>query len=197
MFKDHAFLMQELKDYASPRAKLTRMIKSGEIIQVRRGLFLAASEKGYSLKSLAAIIYGPSYISFESAASYHGLIPERVSAITSATYKKNKNRSFHTPFGDFFYYYLPAAVYPHSVSCAQENGMNFLIASPEKALCDMIYRTGKVCRREAMRQLLFEDWRIEPEKLTELDFEVFRFIAPLYRKRVFSCLLSLLAEERS
>ena len=40
MYKDHATLMHELKDYASPKARLTRMIRSGEVIQVRRGIFL-------------------------------------------------------------------------------------------------------------------------------------------------------------
>lgn len=38
MFKDHATLMHELRDYASPKANITRMIKSGQIIQVRRGI---------------------------------------------------------------------------------------------------------------------------------------------------------------
>jgi hypothetical protein len=35
MYKDHMTLIQELKGYASPKARITRMIKSGEVIQVR------------------------------------------------------------------------------------------------------------------------------------------------------------------
>ena len=59
MPKDHLTLMHELRDYASPKARLTRMIKSGEVVQVRRGLFLDAKETGHSLKSLAAIFTAP------------------------------------------------------------------------------------------------------------------------------------------
>ena len=89
MPKDHLTLMHELRDYASPKARLTRMIKSGDVIQVRRGLFLEARETGHSLKSLASVIYGPSYISFEYALAHYGLIPERVQSVTSAVYNKN------------------------------------------------------------------------------------------------------------
>jgi len=62
MLKDHLTLMHELRGYASPKARVTRMIKSGEVVQVRRGLFLDPKEAGESLKSLAAVIYGPSSI---------------------------------------------------------------------------------------------------------------------------------------
>ena len=195
MFKDHAMLMHELREYASPKAKITRLIKSGEIIRVRRGIFLPAADRGYSLKSLAAIVYGPSYISFESALSYYGIIPEKVNAVTSATFKKNKNRIFHTPLGDFYYYYLPAAAYPYAVKCEQEGGANFLIASPEKALCDLLFRTGRVGSCEALRKLLHEYWRIEPGSLETLDFDTIEFLAPLYRKTVFKHLLRLLKKE--
>jgi len=192
MFKDHATLMHELRDYASPKAKITRLIKSGEIIQLRRGIFLPAGERGYSRKSLAAIIYGPSYVSFETALSHYGLIPERVNAITSATFKKNKNRIFHTPLGDFYYYYLPTAAYPYAVKCEQEGGANFLIASPEKALCDLLFRAGRVGSCEALRGLLHDDWRIDPGDLERLDIAAVEFLAPLYRKTVFRHLLTLL-----
>ena len=116
MYKDHAILIQELKSYASPKARITRLIKSGRVIQVRRGLFLESGDRDYSLKSLASIVYGPSYVSFEYALSHYGLIPERVNVVTSAVYNKNKNRRFHTPVGDFYYYYLPIRVYPYCIT---------------------------------------------------------------------------------
>jgi hypothetical protein len=59
MTKDHLTLMHELRDYASPKARLTRMIKSGEVVQVRRGLFVDPKETVHSLKSLASVIYAP------------------------------------------------------------------------------------------------------------------------------------------
>jgi predicted transcriptional regulator of viral defense system len=195
MPKDHVTLMHELRDYASPKARLTRMIKSGDVIQVRRGIFLEAKETGYSLKSLASVIYGPSYISFEYALAHYGLIPERVQAVTSAVYNKNKNRRFHTPLGDFYYHYLPAAVFPYGVTLAEENGQNYLMATPEKALCDTLYKTRGINSVKALKALLFEDWRMEREAVLALDRESILFLAPLYRKQIFPLLLKWLAGE--
>ncbi len=196
MFKNHWTIMHDLSGYASPKARLTRMIKSGEVIQVRRGVFLDASEKtGYSLKSLATIIYGPSYISFEYALAHYGLIPERVQAVTCAAYGKNKNRRFSTPLGDFYYYYLPAAVFPYGVVLGSENEQSYLIATPEKALCDTLYKTRGVGSSKALQALLFEDWRMEREAVLSMDRETLIFLAPLYRKQIVRLLLKWLEGE--
>jgi predicted transcriptional regulator of viral defense system len=195
MPKDHTTLMHELRDYASPKARLTRMIKSGDVIQVRRGIFLESQETGYSLKSLAAVIYGPSYISFEYALAHYGLIPERVQAVTSAVYNKNKNRRFHTPLGDFYYHYLPASVFAYGVTLGEENGQNYLIATPEKALCDTLYKTRGIGSIKALKALLFEDGRMEREAVLSMDRESILFLAPLYRKQLFPLLLKWLEGE--
>ncbi len=58
---------------------IKRAISAGEIVNIRRGLYCLAREyqkKPISVYSLAERIYGPSYISMETALSYHGLIPE-------------------------------------------------------------------------------------------------------------------------
>ena len=196
MHKNHLTMMHELRDYASPKSRLTRMIKSGEVIQVRRGIFLYGQEKtGYSLKSLAAVIYGPSYISFEYALAHYGLIPERVQAVTSAVYHKNKNRRFSTPLGEFYYYYLPAAVFPYDVILGSENEQNYLIASPEKALCDTLYKTRSIDSLKDMQALIFEDWRMERKAVLSLDRASLIFLAPLYRKKIFRLLLQWLEGE--
>jgi predicted transcriptional regulator of viral defense system len=196
MHKNHLTMMHELRDYASPKSRLTRMIKSGEVIQVRRGIFLDGQEKtGYSLKSLAAVIYGPSYISFEYALAYYGLIPERVQTVTSAAYHKNKNRRFSTPLGEFYYYYLPATVFPYDVMLGSENDQNYLIASPEKALCDTLYKTRSIDSLKDMQALIFEDWRMERKAVLSLDRASLIFLAPLYRKKIFRLLLQWLEGE--
>lgn len=186
MYKDHATLMHELKDYASPKARLTRMIRSGEVIQVRRGIFLPGDETDYSVKSLAGVIYGPSYISFEYALGYYNLIPEKVEAVTSATYNKNKNRTFHTPIGSFYYYYLPPSVYPYEITRREENGQPFLIAAPEKALCDTLYKTRGITTMQDLSSFLVDDRRMEPEDLAALHVEKVAFLAPLYRKKTIT-----------
>lgn len=39
MLKTGEYVMYELSSYASPKAKLTQMIKKGEIIQIVRGVY--------------------------------------------------------------------------------------------------------------------------------------------------------------
>lgn len=193
MHKNHMTIMHELRDYASPKARLTRMIKSGDVIQVRRGIYLDAREsKAYSVKSLAAVIYGPSYISFEYALAHYGLIPERAQAVTSATYGKNKNRHFSTPVGEFYYYYLPSAVFPYGVMLGSENDQGYLMATREKAFCDTLYKTRGVGSIKAIESLLFEDWRMEREAVLSLDRKDLNFLAPLYRRKIFRLLLQWL-----
>ncbi|MBN1472386.1 MAG: hypothetical protein JW925_11435, partial [Syntrophaceae bacterium] len=140
IYLDTLSLMDSLKGYGSPKSKLTTMIKSGEVIQVRRGLYIPGGNVSYSVKTLANKIYGPSYISFEYALSYYGLIPERVENVTSAIFNKNKNKTFTTPLGTFIYQSIPAAAYPRGFVLIKENDHPFFIATKEKALCDTLYR---------------------------------------------------------
>ena len=70
-----------------------RAIASGEVIHLRRGLYCLArkyQKRGVSLYSLAQHVYGPSYISLESALSWHGWIPEAVHGVTNVSFKKSK-----------------------------------------------------------------------------------------------------------
>ena len=116
------------------RGKIARMIHAGELLQLRRGLY--ATRRGIHPYCLAASIYGPSYVSFETALSYYGLIPEAVYEITSATLKRGKE--FDNVFGRYRYRTVPRNVYPIGIERITEGGIPFLIASPTKALCDRI-----------------------------------------------------------
>jgi hypothetical protein len=57
------------------------------VIKVRRGLYIEQTNSAISLKPLENKINGLSYISFEFALAYSGLIPELVLVITSAMLK--------------------------------------------------------------------------------------------------------------
>jgi predicted transcriptional regulator of viral defense system len=161
------------------------MLHSGELLQVKRGLFVEAGDTEWSAKSLAGMIYGPSYISFEYALAHYGLIPERADTVTSAIYNKNKNKIFHTPAGEFYYYYIPAAVYPYGVRTGSENNQSFLIAGKEKALCDTLYKTRNITSKRALKDLLFEDYRMQPEEILKMDVDALIFLSQLYRKNIF------------
>jgi predicted transcriptional regulator of viral defense system len=116
------------------RGKIARMIHAGELIRLRRGLY--ATRHDLDPLCLAGSIYGPSYVSFETALSYHGLIPEAVFEITSATLRRPIE--FENAFGRYRFRTVPAKVYPLGIERVTDSDVPFLIASPTKALCDRI-----------------------------------------------------------
>ena len=83
-------ILEELRSYANPKAKLSRMANQGECFRITRGLH--ETNKNTPGYLLAGSIYGPSYISFEYALAYYNLIPEAVYTITCATFEKKKKR---------------------------------------------------------------------------------------------------------
>lgn len=131
---DSLRVKEHLSNISDKRGKISRMIHSGELLQLRRGLY--ATQSDINPYCLAASIYGPSYISFETALSFYGLIPEAVYEITSATLKRPKE--FENSFGRYRYYKLPKKVYSTGIERITEGGIPFLMASPTKALCDRI-----------------------------------------------------------
>ncbi len=193
MIKSREMVMEELREYSSPKARLTRLLKSGTLVQIRRGLFV--DDLTLPPKTLAPILYGPSYISFQTALAASGLIPERVSAITSASYNKNKDKLFHTPLGTYQYLYLPVAVYPYGIQLVEEQGIFYLLASPEKALCDAVYKVAGIASIDEVEPLLLEDWRMEREDLLKLDNEFIQWIVPRYRRKSLTALAGWFARE--
>ena len=193
VYLDKLAVMESLQTYASPRSKLTRLLQAEELLHIRRGLYIPA-HMTYSLKTLANVIYGPSYISFEFALSHYGYIPERVVNITSATYGKNKHKRFDTPVGSFIYRSVPQAVYHMEMRRIEENGSPYLIATAEKAICDTLYQYRQVQSLKGLGALLFEDLRIDRSALKEIDPLVVLKLVPFYGKKVLRLFASLLGK---
>jgi len=144
-----------------------RALASGEIIRIRRGLYCLApkyQKKSVNLYALAQHVHGPSYVSLESALSWHGWIPEAVHAVTSVSFKKS--REFKTPLGVFSYDRVPQRVFYSEVErLADASGNVFLMARPLKALADYVY----VRKRDwAGIEAMASDLRIEPEELEQI-----------------------------
>ena len=118
-----------------------RAIANGEVIHIRRGLYCLAPKyqrKNVNLYALAQHIYGPSYVSLESALRWHGWIPEAVYTLTSVSFGKSKE--FNTPLGVFSYVPVPQKVFYTGVERLTDEEENvFLMASPIKALADYVY----------------------------------------------------------
>ncbi len=181
---DYIGLLHALKKYKAPRQKINELIKAKNIIRVKKGLYVLNnqnSEKSYSKERLANLIYGPSYISLESALSFYQLIPERVESITSVTSKKNKR--FKTPLGIFTYRYLNPEKYPLGILQKELTpGTRIFMASPEKALIDYInleLKSGNYSITE-----IFSDLRLdEDEFMKSVKIERLRKIVSCYQNK--------------
>lgn len=150
----------------SRQSIIKRAIRKGYLIPIRRDLYLIKNAKRALLNSfeIATIIYGPSYVSFESALSYHGWIPEAVRTTTCASVKRAKE--FETPLGIFSYEHIPIKAFSFGVEQHQQDALTLFIASPVKALADIVY-----ARKRTWNSInaLSEDLRIEIESFQNLD----------------------------
>jgi hypothetical protein len=180
-------LLGLLKGYNRPYDKIIELVKKGIIFQLRKGLYMTTplvSSKSPEPFLIANHLYGPSYISLDSALFYWGLIPEQVFEISSVTIKKSKR--FMTQNLAYSYTHLPIMYYPLGIqSLSLTESQTVLIASPEKALCDKVITTSGVNLRSKQQAMAFlvEDLRIEKDQLRELNIREMVKWLPVCPKR--------------
>ncbi len=175
---DSATLSTVLNNYKLPNDKIAALEKSGDLIRLKKGLFVVSSEisnRTLSRELIANHLYGPSYISLESALSFYGLIPEKVHAVRSVIMKRAK--AFSTPLGNFDYSTVPEDYF--SIGIYQEiidDRYAYLIASPEKAICDMIVTTPRLRLQsvKAVQTYLEENLRIDLSVLKTIDIDIIK-----------------------
>jgi hypothetical protein len=175
------YLLSLYSDYKSPRDKIKNLVKNGDLIHLKQGLYILGEMYGrtYSKEVISGILYGPSAVSLEYALSFHGLIPERVEEITCICFKRAK--IFRTPIGRFSYTFLPVEKYTCGLTYQMTELGNYLIASPEKALCDKVYFSSVKGKGE-LSDFLFSELRIEKGRLRKLDPALLSRLAQVYRR---------------
>jgi predicted transcriptional regulator of viral defense system len=162
-----------LADYKRPNDKISELLASGALVAIKRGLYVAGEEMDLPHVEpflIANHLRGPSYISLESALSYWGLIPERVSEFSSVTLKTSQ--VFRTPIGRFSFTHLDPPYYALGIqNIALKSNQNVLIASLEKALCDKIVLTSNINLRSVKlaKSWLLDDMRMDAELLKLMD----------------------------
>ena len=106
------------------------------------------------------MIFGPSYVSEDSALAHYGMIPEHVPTVTSTAFLRR--RSYETPIGEFHFNVTQKGCYAFGVARVElDEQRAYLIATPEKALFDRLYHTPDLGTREAMREYLFGSMRLD------------------------------------
>jgi len=169
-------LFNMLRTYKSPNDKVSALIENGDIISLKNGLYVV-SEKHRSEKLIIELIanqiYGPSYVSLDSALAYYGLIPEKVSVVSSICSKRS--RKFKNSLGHFYYFSAKPDYFEIGVnSISIDNRHHFLMASIEKAICDKIIFTQNlnIVSIKSMELFLVENLRFDFSGIQEFDFSI-------------------------
>jgi len=175
-------------------ALVKRALADGDLIRIKRGLYILPHryrKTEVNAHTISSMIDAQSYISLESALSYHGWIPEAVRSVTAVT---NKNSvEYHTPVGHFAYTRVPQRTFFAGVRRIDEGDGNvWALATPLKALADYVY----VHRLDwDSSQPLLHSLRIEPEEISSLTERDFLELEGVYtNRRVVHFLASLQAE---
>lgn len=166
-------MLELLKDYKRPNDKISELAKAGMLTILKNGLYIPMGKRGFYVTEpflVANHLWGPSYVSLESALSHWGFIPERVYEIASMTTKTSKK--YETAIGRFTYRHLVKPYYSLGIKqVTLKEKQVALIASPEKAICDKIITTHGLLLRSAKQvtEFLIEDMRIDEDNLRKLN----------------------------
>ena len=156
--------------------KIRQLERNGQIIRLKRGMYVCSpkiSGKAISMELIANHLYTPSYISMSSALRYYGLIPEVVYTNQSMTLKHS--RDFDTPLGRFEYTSISRAAFSVGLSSIKSEDYAFIIASPEKALCDLIANSSKVNLRYMKDAEIYlkQDIRMDMDDFMQMNPDIF------------------------
>jgi hypothetical protein len=193
----HQILTSLLRQYKRPNDKIKTLKDKGIIKSVKRGIYIPGENANMQMPESSLIanhIYGPSYLSMETALSHYCLIPERVYAVTSMTIKPSKD--FRTSIGLYSYSYLPLPYYAFGINNVklQEN-QRVIMASPEKALADKIVTTPGVILRSMnnAQNYVFENLRMEQSDLKDFDTPQMRsWLADAPKKESLEILIKMI-----
>lgn len=129
-------------DIQAVRQQLSRWTASGKLLQLRRGLYALAPPYRRVAPHpfvIANHLVRPSYVSLESALAHHGLIPEYVARVSSVT--TSRPVSYRNVYGAFDCRNVRPAIFGGAVLTDLGGGQRAFVATPEKALLDLVHLT--------------------------------------------------------
>ncbi|HAI73813.1 MAG TPA: hypothetical protein DCS28_02995 [Candidatus Moranbacteria bacterium] len=145
-------------------AQLTGWKKKGLLKYAKRGFFILPNSK-IDLHILANEL-NYSYISMEYALSHYQIIPDIAQTITSIS--KNRNEKIHNEFGSFIYQKITKGLFvDYELFESKKENRLFRMATPEKALFDLIYLRSDLSEPkdfESLRLTLQKDFKISKLK---------------------------------
>lgn len=145
------FSTKTLKDLVGKKKESTffkyiaRLVKDKILIKIEKNKYLLSSPKINDFE-LANFLQSPSYLSFETALNYYGILPQFPYEITSATTKKTNLKKFQDKI--FSYTHIATSLF-----WGYKKKDNFLIADPEKAFLDQIYLSAKGIKKISFSEI--------------------------------------------
>ena len=155
---------------AAVQLQLSRWVKAGKIIKLRKGLYML----GYPYRKrephpflLSNRIKKASYISMQSALSLYGMIPEYVPAVTAVTTQRPE--TMITEAGTFIYRHVQKSLFSGYTFMELSAGQSAFIAVPEKCLLDLIYLTTEGDTGSYIQELRLQNLEIlDLSRLSEM-----------------------------
>ena len=173
-----------MRGYNAPPAHVAVLKRRGEVVPLRRGLYVCRREGTLLSEGLIANqIVTPSYISYETALSWHGIIPERVAVVRSACTARSKE--FRNATGRYTYTQV-APGYFELGQTMQGNGVDaYVIARPEKALCDLILSTPRLRLQSPRAARTYAEYylRVDMDELAGWDADLIHACALAANKK--------------
>jgi len=122
------------------RLQIVRWVNAGKLIQLRRGLYVL--NRPYRKIEphpylIANRLRKASYVSLQSALAYYGMIPEHVPVVTSIT--TGRREELQTGLGAFGFRHVQKSLFAGYQTVVVAPGQSAFLATPEKALLDLIY----------------------------------------------------------
>jgi hypothetical protein len=163
------FLLAGDVDPADVRRQLSRWVRSGRLLQLRRGLYALAAPyrkaKPHPFLVANRLVRG-SYVSLQSALAHHGLIPEYVPVTTSVTTGRPQRRE--NRFGSFEYHHVRTELLTGYRLEKLGDGQQALVATPAKALADLVHLVPGADSRAYLSELRLENLeKIDPAELLD------------------------------
>lgn len=188
-----SMLKKRYSEYSNPLDKIKRDAQKGVIYRLTNGIYETNPNANPYL--LASSILSPSYLSFDWALSFYGLIPERVAAITSASLNVRKNKTYINYFRRYEFSDIPVSAFSEGLTYIEEGDYIVKIATKEKAICDSLCKWRVVRNINDLKELLFIDKRIDIDEFMTCDFKLMLRLAALYRRTNLDLLIKLVRRE--
>jgi len=157
-------------DPADVRRQLSRWTKAGRLYQLRRGVYVLAPPhqkvKPHPFVVANALVRG-SYVSLQAALAHYGLIPEYTPVVTSVT--TGRPGRWETPLGVYAFRHVKASWFHGYRRLDVGRGQRAFVATPEKALLDLIYLEPGADRPAYLAELRLQALdRLDEERLARL-----------------------------